>query len=188
MYTSQPAPHPAVAPMLLTLSLAMTGCSSSATPVAQKSECPASAIATLQEIMLAEVDPSADALWEAVEYISTPEGTQDRHPRTEEEWQTLRRSAVVLAEATNLLATPHRRVSDTNGSPGAEELNMAEIQQRVDSGRESFDQLAAVLRSASLSALAAIKTRNPEALMDAGAAIDAACEGCHRAYWYPDER
>src|SRR5581483_2141864 len=141
-----------------------------------------------QELMLAEVDPSADALWDAVEFVSTPEGTQDHHPRTEQEWQALRRSAVVLAEATNLLAIPHRRVIDTSGSRGAGELNAAEIQQRVDSGRESFDQLAVVLRSASLSALAAINRRDPKALMDAGAAIDEACEACHRAYWYPDER
>lgn len=136
--------------------------------------------------MVAEVDPSADALWDAVQYISTPEGTQDHLPRTEEEWQALRRSAAVLAEATNLLATPRRRVTNTSRSPGVGEMKAAEIQQRVDSERDSFDQFAAVLRSASLSALTAIEKRSPRALMDAGAAIDASCEACHRVYWYPD--
>ena len=187
MYASQPAGNRAVAPILLIISLATAGCSSPVTPVAPQSESRPTPIATLQEIMAAQIDPSADALWGAVEYVSTLEGTQDHLPRTEEEWQALHRSAAVLAEAANLLAAPHRRIADTTRSFGAGELNVAEIQQRVDSRRESFDQFAAVLRSASLSALAAIEKKNPKALMDAGAAIDAACEACHRVYWYPDQ-
>lgn len=187
MYASQPAGNRAAVPILLIISLSTAGCSPSATPVAQQSQFRPAPIATLQEIMAAQIDPSADALWGAVAYVSTQQGTEDRLPRTEEEWQALRRSAAVLAEASNLLAAPRRRIADTTTSSAAGELNVAEIQQRVDSRRESFDQFAMVLRSASLSALAAIEERNPKALMDAGAAIDAACEACHRVYWYPDQ-
>jgi hypothetical protein len=35
------------------------------------------------------------------------------------------------------------------------------------------------------SARAAARARNAEGLITAGAAIDAACEACHAAYWYP---
>src|ERR1700722_6675769 len=36
------------------------------------------ATATIQDIMEIEVDPSADALWDAVTYVSTFEGTVER--------------------------------------------------------------------------------------------------------------
>jgi len=187
MYASHSAGNRAAAPILLIIFLATAGCSSSVAPVAQQSEFQPTPIATLQEIMVAEIDPSADALWGAVEYVSTLEGTEDHLPRTADEWQALHRSAAVLAEASNLLVTHHRRIAVTPHPSGAAELNVAEIQHRVDSNRESFDRFAAALRSASLSALAAIEEKNSEALMDAGAAIDAACEACHRVYWYLDQ-
>jgi hypothetical protein len=193
MNASQPAGNRAVVPILLNVFLATAGCSSPVTPISQQNErrpTPMTTLqpmATLQEIMAGEIDPSADALWGAVEYVSTLEGTHDHLPHTEEEWQALHRSAALLAEATNLLAVPRRRIGGATTVSGAGELNMAEIQRLVDSRRESFDQFAAVLRLASLSALSAIDEKDPKALMDAGAAIDAACEGCHRVYWYPDQ-
>lgn len=187
MYASQPAGNRAAMPILLMISVATAGCSSPVTPVAQQNALRPTPMATLQEIMAAQIDPSADALWGAVEYVSTQEGTQAHLPHTAEEWGTLRRSAAALTEASNLLATPRRRIADKATSSAAGELDVAEIQQRVDSTRASFNQFVAVLRAASLSAQAAIEKKSPQALMDAGAAIDAACEACHRVYWYPDQ-
>ena len=45
-----------------------------------------------------------------------------------------------------------------------------------------------LLSMAGLQALAAIDARNPQALLEAGGAIDAACEACHVTYWYPNQR
>lgn len=186
MHVSQPTQFRAVW-ILLSLYLVTTGRSSSATPVTHQCEYPPTPVATLQDIMVAEVDPSADALWDAVAYVSTLEGKQDHRPRSEEKWQALRRSAIVLIEATNLLKFRHRPVGAVSRPPASGELNAAEIRRRVDSTRGSFDQFADVLRSASMSALTAIEKRSPNALFEAGAKIDTACEACHRAYWYPDQ-
>ena len=49
------------------------------------------------------VDPSSDALWDSVEIVATVEGTVHKMPKSDEEWAVLRRSAVTLVEAGNLL-------------------------------------------------------------------------------------
>jgi hypothetical protein len=147
--------------------------------------------------MEGEIDPSADALWDSVAYIATTSGIEDRKPRTDGEWKAVRTSAVTLIEATNLLSMPGRRVAaDTQPSghalagppPGLGELTHTEIQQRVDSTHEGFSQFAHRLQNAGLKALAAIDAKDPQGLMDAGGAIDEACEACHVTYWYPNQQ
>jgi hypothetical protein len=153
--------------------------------------------ATIQDLMEGQIDPSADALWDSVAYIATTAGIEDRKPRTDEEWKTVRTSAVTLIEATNLLSMPGRRVAaDAQASghalsgppPGLGELTHTEIQQRVESTHEGFEQFAHGLQDAGLKALAAIDAKDPQGLMDAGGAIDAACEACHVTYWYPNQQ
>jgi len=41
-------------------------------------------------------------------------------------------------------------------------------------------------RRTGLKALKAVDAKDPAALIDAGAALDEACEACHRTYWYPN--
>ncbi|MEE8130995.1 MAG: hypothetical protein V3T48_11935, partial [Vicinamibacterales bacterium] len=52
--------------------------------------------ATIQDIMLSMVDPSADGIWEAVATIITYDGVEERRPRTDEDWERLRHEAVRL--------------------------------------------------------------------------------------------
>jgi len=67
--------------------------------------------ATIQELMTTRIDPAADALWASVSTVITAAGVQEKQPRTEAEWQTVRRHAVTLIEGAKLLATPARRVA-----------------------------------------------------------------------------
>jgi hypothetical protein len=139
------------------------------------------------------VDPSADVLWDSVAYIATKKGVEDRQPRTDEEWKTVRYSAIALIEAANLLSMPGRSVAATHNPtvtdtpPGLGELSHAEIQQRIDSTHDSFIQFARNLQDAALKALTAIDAKNAQGLMDAGGVIDEACEACHVTYWYPNQ-
>jgi hypothetical protein len=43
------------------------------------------------------------------------------------------------------------------------------------------------LRNVGLEVLDIVKRRDVEELWDASENLDAACEGCHRSYWYPGE-
>ena len=153
--------------------------------------------ATIQDLMDGVVDPSADVLWDSVAYIATTEGVEDRQPRTDEEWKSVRNGAITLIEAANLLSMPGRRVADEARVPGdaakpsstpTGELTHAEIQQRIDASHPAFVQFARSLQDAGLKALAAIDAKDATALMDAGGQIDEACEACHVTYWYPNQR
>ena len=147
--------------------------------------------ATIQDLMEGLIDPSADALWDSVAYISRPSGIEDRRPRSDAEWKAVRSHAVMLIEGGNLLSMPGRLVATdlaNNAAPGPGELSHVEIQQRVAATHAAFVQLAHGLQDAGAKALAAIDARDAQALMDAGATIDSACEACHVTYWYPNQR
>jgi cytochrome c556 len=67
------------------------------------------------------------------------------------------------------------------------ELSHDEMQRRIGATHEGFVQFARGLQDAALRALAAIDARDAQGLMDAGGAIDEACEVCHMTYWYPNQ-
>lgn len=152
----------------------------------------ASDLASIKEVMLAIVDPSADALFESVSFDVTTAGIEEKMPRTNEEWLALRASAVLLAEAGHILAVPGRRVEPAkpirgleSEAPGPEDLPPAEIQRLIDRDRATFNRLARGLADAARVALAAIDARDVNALFASGEDIDRACENCHSRYWYP---
>ncbi len=138
--------------------------------------------------MQSEVDPSADHIWDAVETVVSRSGTEEHHPRTDAQWADVRRSAITLIEATNLLQIPGRRVS-TRAFPaeatGA--LDSTQITQRLEANRAAFNAFAQSLRAAALLQLVAIDARDPVALQRAGGEVDEVCEGCHLTFWYPNQ-
>ncbi len=144
--------------------------------------------ASLQEVMDGIVDPAADELWDSVETIVTREGEQVRQPHTAQEWQDVRRHAITLIEASNLLVLDGRRVgAKPFPAEAAGALDSEQIQQRIAGNRVAFDLFARSLREAAQQALAAIDARNPAALVQAGGVLDGVCEGCHSSFWYPNQ-
>src|SRR5262245_7885266 len=69
------------------------------------------ATATIKDLMLSLVDPSADEVWNAVSTTSSEAGLIETVPKTDEDWVKLRRGALKLAEASNLLQVPGRHVA-----------------------------------------------------------------------------
>jgi hypothetical protein len=145
--------------------------------------------ATIKDVMDSMVDPSADYLWESVATIVTKAGTEERRPRTDEDWKKVRRAAVTLIEATNLLVMDGRQVAkpgEKSENPGIE-LSPEAIRRVMDDDPVTLVTLAHALHDAGVKALAAIDAKNADALSDAGETIDTACENCHLKYWYPPD-
>ena len=142
---------------------------------------------TIREIMDAQVDPAADALWESVAFYSTLEGPEEHQPRTVEEWQAIRRDAIRLLESTNLIMMEGRQIAppDIRLEPG--ELSPAVLQRKLDASREEFIGFAQALRALSLKALDAIDAKDPQRLFEVGGEMDEVCEACHLVYWYPPD-
>jgi hypothetical protein len=109
------------------------------------------------------VDPSADVLWGSVATIISAAGTEERRPRTPEEWATVRNSAVMLAESGNLLMMVPRAYDGGDWMKLSQEL--------VDVG-------ALTVRAAD--------AKSVDGLFDAGEKIDDVCERCHQLYSYED--
>jgi hypothetical protein len=158
---------------------AVAGCSREARPEFRTT-------ATVKDIMESVVDPSADALWDSVEVIATLEGTEHKAPKTEEDWKALRRHAITLVEASNLLLIPGRQVAQPGekAEDARVDLHPEEIQALLEKDPAAWALRAHRLHDASMEALKAIEAKDVTGLMNSGETLDAACESCHRNYWY----
>lgn len=147
--------------------------------------------ASVQELMHNLVDPSADGVWDVVGSTLTAKGAQDRQPRTEEEWRQVRAHAILLIEATNLLAMDGRRLVPVGGKVTDEGnegvLTAVEGQKQLDEQHAAFVQFALALREASIRMLAAVDAKDPRAMFDIGSDLDTVCEACHTTFWYPHQ-
>jgi plastocyanin len=143
--------------------------------------------ATVKDIMTSVIDPEADVLWNSVATIVSLSGTEERAPKTDEEWAAVRRSAVQLVEATNLLRIPGRAVArpgEKSENPRIE-LQPETIQKMIAEDPSTWRTLVDRLHDAAVPALKAIDAKNAKGLFDAGEHIEHACEACHQRYWYP---
>src|SRR5262245_59649861 len=75
---------------------------------------------TVKDVMDSIVDPASDFIWDAVETTVSAKGVEEKAPHTDEEWKNVRRHAIMLLEATNLLQIP----GDTLPRPGGKQVNL----------------------------------------------------------------
>src|SRR5215831_10068611 len=146
--------------------------------------------ATIKDIMDSIVDPSSDEIWESVATVVDASGVHDKYPRTDEEWKAVRRDAVRLLEATNLLQMPGRLVAkhgEKSENPGIE-LEPEEMEKLINNDRATFYKRAEGLHDSVMASFKAIEAKDKDGLLASGAAIDGACEKCHMTYWYPNEK
>jgi hypothetical protein len=146
--------------------------------------------ASMIDLMREPIDTHADALWEAVATVSTTDGTRDVHPQADDEWDELRRKAIVLMEASNLLVIAGRRVAhpgQTIEGPGeSTDYTPEQAQAEIDREPAVFAGFAAAMHGAAGQLVAAIDARSVEEYLSAGSNLQEACEACHRRFWYPD--
>ena len=143
--------------------------------------------ATVEELMRSMVDPAADAVWDAVVIEATADGIVETRPENEGDWLRLRRHALTLAEASNLLLIEGRRIAAPESRselPGID-LHPDAIQELVDEDWAGWVEAALGLRATSAVVLDAVQARDVDALLEAGTELDLACEDCHAVYWYP---
>jgi hypothetical protein len=110
-------------------------------------------------LMQAVVDPNADLVWDAVKTIITAQGTEEIRPRSDAEWQTVRNSAIALAESGNLMMMVPRARDGGEWMARAQELI-----------------------AASQTAIRAAEAKDAERLFAAGGDIYDACSHCHERY------
>jgi hypothetical protein len=183
---------------LLSAATTLTGCSreeapqTASHPRVEALEQPFRPNAGIQDLMVAMIDPAADFLWDSVSTISNENGVEEKQPRTDEEWHEVRRQAIIVAEASNLLMMEGRRVAkegkllEDHGTPG--NLSAEEAEKAIATDRASFVSFAQAMHAVGETMVAAADAKNVQALFDAGDKLDQVCEGCHLKFWYPQQK
>jgi hypothetical protein len=178
----------AAAAIVLGVASLLAGCTAPAPETPPPANSPYRPVASIREIMNSVIDPSADVVWNSVATVVDRAGMTDRVPIADEDWAEVRRHALIVSEAANLLMMPDRPVAPP-GAPSLEpgiELAPAEIQSLIDKNRDGWNFFVQQLQDSLKPALAAIDAKDTQALVDAGEQIDTACENCHQVFWFPN--
>jgi len=145
--------------------------------------------ATIKDLMLGVIDTNADVVWNAVSFIHGDQGIVETRPKSDEEWATTRAAALALMEASNLLKMHPRKVAQAHEksvAPGIE-LEPAEMEVSIARDPAAWDRYSEDLYIAVKNVLAVIEAKDADKVFELGERIEHACEGCHKAYWYPNE-
>jgi hypothetical protein len=180
--------RPASVSLLFGLLAFVGGCTAAPVEPASEPALELVPIASVQDVMLSVIDPSADAVWDSVATVISADGVEERRPSTDEDWAEMRIHAVRLAEASNLLLMEGRLIARPGFKsefPGVE-LEPEEIQALVTGDPATWREGAQGLREVGVTLLNAVEARDADALFDAGEALDQRCESCHQHYWYPN--
>ena len=116
-------------------------------------------IASMKEIMNGMVTPASDAVFAAVSTSVTKQGTEEKAPKDDAEWQALANKAAMLVEAGNLMLVDGR------------------LKDKGD-----WVKLTQAYIDASKVALDAARAHKPDAIYASGEAIDKSCDACHEKY------
>src|SRR5205823_6129881 len=123
---------------------ALPACSA---PKATEAPAPASATApvlwgdlkpvvSVKELMRDMLDPASDFVFDSIATVQTRQGTVEKLPKTDADWDRIRIGAVSLAEGAYLLKIPRPFAppGDENNSsgPDPEELSPAQIKAKLE--------------------------------------------------------
>ena len=150
------------------------------------------AVVSVKELMRFTIDPIADNIFDAVTWDITKKGVVHVEPKTEEDWEKVKIGAVTLAESIYLLKVPREMAppGDVNNSTGENppELSPTQIKEKIAKDPVLWDAKIEALRNAAKEVMEIADKRDADALFEASADVDSACEACHLEYWYPGDR
>jgi hypothetical protein len=181
-------------PVTYSLLLGLAACTKAPAPTAEAPAAPATPqtihpVDSVIGLMANQISPSANFLWEAVGTVSGPKGTEEKQPRTDPEWAEVRRQALILIEASNLLMVEGRHVGlpgeKRAGTPGPTDLTPEQAEAAITKDWATWIAFSQTLRATAQATLKTIDARDAAALMESGSDIDEACEVCHKKFWYP---
>ncbi|HVZ21851.1 MAG TPA: hypothetical protein VG871_12345 [Vicinamibacterales bacterium] len=148
-------------------------------------------VVSVKELMEYMIDPASDFIFDSVKIITTKQGTVEKVPKTDEDWDKLRVGATTIAEGVYLLKVqrPFAPAGDVNNSvgPDASELSPTEIQAKLEHDPVLWNAKIEALRNVGLEVLDIVKRKKTDELWEASYNLDQACESCHVQYWYPGD-
>jgi hypothetical protein len=114
---------------------------------------------SVKDLMANVMDPAADVIWGSVGTIMTQEGTFEKAPASDDEWNQVKASAITLIETGNLLMIPARSGGDAE-----------------------WITLAQAMIAQSKRAIKAAEDHDKEATFNIGADLYDSCTNCHKRF------
>jgi hypothetical protein len=142
-----------LAPLILIISIS---CSSQPPAPAMP---PFDTTISVKDLMANVVDPTADEVWGSVGTIMTKEGTFELEPKTDDEWNHVKASAITILEVGNLLMLPAR-----------------------SGGNAEWNQLTLELQKQTKRVIQAAEKHDKQGVFDTGADMYDACVNCHKRF------
>jgi hypothetical protein len=146
--------------------------------------------ASLIDLMSGVIAPTADIIWGAVGTVEGPKGPVDKKPTSDKDWADLRQKVLLMAEAANLMAVPDRVVllpgQKLANPAGPGDLTPEKSGEKIKAEWSIWLAYAQALQNSALATLKSVDAKDVDAFVEAGGAIDEACEQCHKRFWYPD--
>src|SRR5205823_9645358 len=138
--------------VLICLVVLVAACSGQQAQKASQGEAEYRTTATIKDIMDSMVDPGSDVIWDSVETIVSAKGVEEKAPHTDEEWKNVRRHAIMLLEATNLLQMPGRHVAKAGEKADDPKVELApeQIEDMISKDRASWIKYAHGLHDATM--------------------------------------
>jgi len=116
-------------------------------------------VASVKQIMKGIVSPAATAVFNSVGTTVSAQGTEEKAPQTDEEWEALGNSAAALIESGNLLLIGGRAVDKGDW--------VKQSQAMIEAGKAT---------------LKATQAKSAEQVLSSGEAVNKSCDDCHRLY------
>jgi len=113
----------------------------------------------VNELMPHVMQYAGDGIWKRQGYIVNATGEHSLFPKNDEEWEDAESGARTLAEVTNTLLVPGRRVPEAD-----------------------WDNAVIAVRTVALKAAAAAEKHDEKSWFAAGSELDEACDSCHIKY------
>lgn len=118
---------------------------------------------SMLEFMNNAMQPAAEGVWDRTGYLTDEAGFHTLFPQDEAGWREAEQASLILAELSNVLMLPGRRVAEKEWDGGVE-----------------------AVRITALAAADAARAKDEEAFMQAALAINNACQSCHVRYDRPE--
>jgi len=116
-------------------------------------------VASVKQIMKGIVGPAANRVFDSVQISVTKNGTEEKVPTTDAEWESLGNDAAAIAEAGNLMMMNGRAIDKGDW--------MKITRQMID---------------ASKVVLSAVNAKSPDKVLESGEALNLSCDTCHEKY------
>jgi hypothetical protein len=113
----------------------------------------------LKELMPHVMQYAGDGIWKRQGYVVNATGEHSLFPKTDQDWEDGESAARTLAEVTNTLLVPGRRIPE-----------------------KGWDDAVIAVRTVALKAAAAAEKHDKDAWFAAGSELDEACDVCHVKY------